>query len=84
MYKKANKKLGTLSKIRMFITCNTTVKIYKTMIRPHLEYVDFVVESGSSWSRNWIDYRNGHFAENNIVKTLKSEENIWNLKTNIK
>ena len=47
MYKKANKKLGIMSRIRRFITPNTAVKIYKTMIRPHLEYVDFVVESGS-------------------------------------
>ena len=31
----------------MFISCNTVAQIYKTMIRPHLEYVDFVVESGS-------------------------------------
>ena len=47
MYKKANKKLGIMSRIRRFITPNTAVRIYKTMIRPHLEYVDFVVESGS-------------------------------------
>ena len=46
MFKKANKKLGILSRIRMFITCNTATRIYKTMIRPHLEYVDFIVESG--------------------------------------
>ena len=47
MYKKANKKLGIMSRIRRFITKGTAVKIYKTMIRPHLEYVDFIVESGS-------------------------------------
>ena len=47
MYKKANKKLGILAKIRMFITNKTAIRIYKTMIRPHLEYVDFIVESGS-------------------------------------
>ena len=46
MYKKANKKLGILTKIRNFITTNTAVKIYKTMVRPHLEYVDFIVDSG--------------------------------------
>ena len=47
MYKKANKKLGTLSRIRMFITNVTAAKIYKFMIRPLLEYVDFIVDSGS-------------------------------------
>ena len=47
MYKKANKKLGMMSRIRRFISTNTAVTIYKTMVRPHLEYVDFIVESGS-------------------------------------
>ena len=47
MYKKANKKLGMMSRIRRFISTNTAVKMYKTMITPHLEYVDFIVESGS-------------------------------------
>ena len=47
MYKKANKKLGILSKIRMFISCDTSARIYKTMIRPHREYVDFIFEYGS-------------------------------------
>ena len=47
MYKKATKKLGILSKIRMFISGKTSARIYRTMIRPHLEYVDFIVESGS-------------------------------------
>ena len=47
MYKKANNKLGILLKIRMFISCDTAIRIYKTMMRPHLEYVDYIVESGS-------------------------------------
>ena len=48
MWKKANSKLGILAKIRRFITEKTAVRIYKTMIRPHLDYIDFVVESGST------------------------------------
>ena len=47
MYKKANSKLGILSKIRRFITEKTAVKVYKTMIRPYLEYVDFIIESST-------------------------------------
>ena len=31
----------------MFITCNTAARIYKTMIRPLIEYVEFIVDSGS-------------------------------------
>ena len=48
MWKKANSKLGILSKIRRFISEKTAVRTYKTMIRPHLDYIDFVVESGSA------------------------------------
>ena len=47
MCKKANKQLGVLSKVRMFISCNTAARIDKTMIHPHIEYVDFIIESGS-------------------------------------
>ena len=45
MWKKANTKVGILSKIRRFITERTALNIYKCMIRPHLDYIDFVVES---------------------------------------
>ena len=47
MWKETNSKLGILSKIRRFISEKTAVRIYKTMIRPHLDYIDFVVDSGS-------------------------------------
>ena len=47
IYKKANKKLCIMSRIRIVITDKTASKIYKTMIRPHLEYVDFIIDSGS-------------------------------------
>ena len=55
MYNKANRKLGILSKIRMFITNDTSARIYKTMIIPHMEYVDFVVESGSKKLASRLD-----------------------------
>ena len=48
MWKKANAKVGILAKIRRFITEKTAVRIYKTMIRPHLDYIDFFVDSGSA------------------------------------
>ena len=46
MWKKANAKIGILAKKRRFITEKTAMKIYKCMIRPHLDYIDSVVESG--------------------------------------
>ena len=48
MWKKANAKVGILAKIRRFISEKTAMMIYKCMIRPHLDYIDFVVESGSA------------------------------------
>ena len=48
VWKKNPSKLGILSEIRRFISEKTAVRIYKTMIRPHLDYIDFVVDSGSS------------------------------------
>ena len=47
MWKKANAKIGILSKIRRFISQKMAINIYKCMIRPYLDYIDFVVESGT-------------------------------------
>ena len=47
MWKKANAKVGILARIRRFISENSAAKIYKTMIRPHLDYIDFVINSSS-------------------------------------
>ena len=45
--KKANMKIGILSRIRRFISEKTATRIYKCMIRPHMDYIDFVIDSGS-------------------------------------
>ena len=55
MYKKANTKLGILSKIRRYITEETAVKVYKMMICPYLEYIDFVIESSAKEKIERID-----------------------------
>ena len=47
MIKKARCKLGLLYKIRKFISSETALLLYKVMIRPHMEYGDFVVESSN-------------------------------------
>ena len=39
VWKKANTKVGILAKIRRFISESTAAKIYKSMIRPHLDYI---------------------------------------------
>ena len=43
-YKKANRKLNTLKFIRPYITDDMACLIYKTCIRPFLEYADFLVD----------------------------------------
>ena len=47
MYKKANMRLGILCKIKRYISEGTASRIYKTMIRPHMEYIDFIIDSGT-------------------------------------
>ena len=48
MWKKANTKVGILARIRRFISEKTAARIYKTMIRPHMDYIDFVIDSSSA------------------------------------
>ena len=47
VYKKARQKLGILYKIRKFIKSDTALLLYKVMIRPHLEYGDFLIDSAN-------------------------------------
>ena len=48
IWKKTNSKIGILAKIRRFISKKTAIRIYKSMIRPHLDYIDYVIDSGSA------------------------------------
>ena len=45
MYNKANRKLYSLKNIRPYITNSEASLIYKTCVRPVLEYADFLVDS---------------------------------------
>ena len=42
---KANKKMYMIYKIRKCLTKRTTALLYKQLVRPHLEYCDFLVDS---------------------------------------
>ena len=55
MFKKANLKLGILCKIRRYISEETAIRVYKTMIRLYLEYVDFVIECSTKEKVERID-----------------------------
>ena len=55
MYKKARCKLGILYKIRRFIGYQTSILLYKVMIRPHLEYGDFIVGTANQNFINKLD-----------------------------
>ena len=41
------KKYGVLRKIRRFIGLDTAILIYKVMIRPHFDYGDYMIDSGT-------------------------------------
>ena len=45
MYNKANRKLYSLKNIRPYITNSVASLIYKTCVRPVMEYADFLVDS---------------------------------------
>ena len=45
IYKKCITKLGMLYKVRSFISKDTALLIYKTMICPYMDYGDFIVDS---------------------------------------
>ena len=47
MYKKANSRLAIISRVRKYITMETASEIYKKMVSPNLEYIDYMIESGS-------------------------------------
>ena len=47
IWKKTNNKIGILSRIRRFISVKTATQIYKCMIRPHFNYIDYVIDSSS-------------------------------------
>ena len=53
--KKVQQKHGILKKIRRFISEETALSIYKTMIRPHFDYGDFLIDSGVQSKIDRID-----------------------------
>ena len=55
MYKKANRKLYSLKLIRPYITNNIACLIYKTCLRPILEYAGFLVDSCTKCSIEKLD-----------------------------
>ena len=48
IYKKCTMKLSLLYKIRHFISQNTALSIFKSMIRPYMDYGDFIIDSAHS------------------------------------
>ena len=48
IYKKSISKLSMLYKLRRFISQDTALHIYKTLIRPYMDYGDFIVDSANA------------------------------------
>ena len=47
IWKKIDNKIRILARIRRFISVKTAINIYKCMIRPHLDHIDYVIVSTS-------------------------------------
>ena len=84
VYKKARQKLGILHKIRKFIKSETALLLYKVMIRPHLEYGDFLIDSANQKCIDKIDR-----LQDRIVRVIeyeplsKNRKELANLKLSI-
>ena len=86
MWKKVNTKVGILARIRRFISENTAAKIFKTMIRPHLDYIDFVIDSSSTDRVKRLDNLQNKALrriEYCMVKENRLEYNVLQKKYNI-
>ena len=44
MMLKANKGIGLITRLRRYLSRNSSLTIYKTLIRPHLDYRDVVYD----------------------------------------
>ena len=53
--KKVSFKLHTLTLMRRFLTTKTALLIYKVMIMPHFDYVDFVIDSSTQKGTDRIE-----------------------------
>ena len=64
--KKVQQKHGILKKIRRFVTQGTALAIYKTMIRPHFDYGDYMIDSGCQNKIRKIDR-----IQDKIIRTIE-------------
>ena len=55
IFKKASTKIYTFSIIRRFLTQKTALLVYKVMILPHFDYVDFIVDSATKESTDRLE-----------------------------
>ena len=65
------KKYGILRKIRRYVSEETALLIYKVMIRPHFDYGDYIVDSGT---QNRIDELDR--IQDKIVRTIEYENEV--------
>ena len=67
MIKKVSYKIHTLNVIRRYITDSTSSLIYKVMILPHFEYVDFVIDSASKGKTDRLERLHKHANSYNLI-----------------
>ena len=67
---KVQQKHGILKKMRKYITRETALCIYKTMIRPHFDYGDYMIDSGIQSKIDKIDK-----IQDKVVRTIEYKYN---------
>ena len=65
------KKYGILRKIRRYLSEETAVLIEKVMIRPHLDYGDYIIDAGIQCK---IDHMEG--IQDRIICTVEYQYNV--------
>ena len=69
--KSVQRKYGILRKIRRYISCKTALLVYKVMIRPHFDYGDYLIDSGTQCNIDKLEK-----IQNRILRTVEYENRV--------
>ena len=74
--KKINFKLYTMNIMRRYISERTALLVYKVMIMPHYDYVDFVIDSATKYKTNKLER-----LHKRAIRTIEYRLDMENRKT---
>ena len=77
LVKKVGFKLHTLSLLRRYVTLHTVLLIYKVMIMPHFDYVDFVLDSANKKCTDRLERLHKRAVRKIEYKTEMEQEEVY-------